>query len=113
MRKTRHTDTGSSGRSPGAERDTQVGERTDRQTDSIETKLQEEDAGRERPGDPGEPSGWGSTANVRDILGGLSENQNQTVTMQYSELERTLGLTQSTCSFQAEDTQAQKVTLVF
>lgn len=90
-----------------------MGERTDRQTDSIETKLQEEDAGRERPGDPGEPSGWGSTANVRDILGGLSENQNQTVTMQYSELEGTLGLTQSTCSFQAEDTQAQKVTLVF
>lgn len=51
-------------------------EQTDRQTDSIETKLREENAGRERPGDPGEPSDWGSTANVRDILGGLSENQN-------------------------------------
>lgn len=51
--------------------------REQEQTDITKTKLQEEeDAGRERPGDPGEPSGWSGTANVRDIIGGLSENQN-------------------------------------
>lgn len=41
------------------------------------------------------------------------KTRTQTAKMQYSELEGTLELTQSTCSYQAEDTQAQKVTLVF
>lgn len=76
MRKTRHTEYWKQWAVTRC-REGHTGGGKNRQTDITKTKLQEEeDAGRERPGDPGEPSGWGGTVNVRDIIGGLSENQN-------------------------------------
>ena len=85
---------------------------TDRQTASRRSSEKRMQEGRGQ-GTPGSRQTGAALRTSETFWAAFLKTKTQTVTMQYSELEGTLGLTQSTCSFQAEDTQAQKVTLVF
>lgn len=85
---------------------------TDRQTASRRSSRRKrlwEGSGQGTPGSCQAGAAWRTS---QTFQAAFLKIRTQTAKMQHSELEGTLGLTQSKRSFQAEDTQAQKVTLV-